>query len=207
PEVAVPRRAALAAVLFLLSPTSPAARGADAVPSGWTLSFSGTDPFVHEAPPVAVFTLFLHRVCGDPFSRAEFGVCTSDGLEPYILSPLNGFAGTFDGANVELVAPGGCHDGGPVLAASLIVLDFEVVGGSVCFCPSSAGVLGEYDCGGGETPAPFDRVGATTDGSAPCTWFEFGNELCSPGATPVPEPDVAAPWSRVKARYRDAAGP
>ena len=188
-------------VLLLLAASSHADQ-----PYGWTISASSTDAFQNTAvPTMGMRTYYLHLVCSsvppfpdgtdryDGMSGAEFGL-SYDGITAvslYARLPFIIVGGDF--YNLQL-AVGGCASNGVV--ADITVWDLP---GTICFTTDSQGVMGVVDCEMADpTMWPFDFIGLSTTGSAPCS----EGVLCSPLPVSAGGPPEVQSWSRVKAMYR-----
>ena len=160
---------------------------------GWTISASGTDPFVNQGPiNPAPTTLFLWLQCtgADGMSAAEFDAIPPAGYLNFGFTPQNGFLNA-GGAGDLLLAVGGCPTG-PVVAGSWTF--FGSTAGQVCLLPSvRSGVNVTVDC---DPVNPQQHPNATIGygiGSAPTC--NDGQPLCLVAVEP-------SSWGSVKSLYR-----
>ena len=150
----------------------------------FSLSFSDTDPEVHEAGPVGVGEVFLWFVCGTGEGMTRLETSAGGSIEILGFSGRNGVINGGSATDLLLVTPG-CV-GGPYLLGSFAVLDPD--GGDLCLAPSpTTGRLAALDCTS-PTPRvygwPEDMMirGVASDGG---TWCVAGR-ACGEGEGPIP---------------------
>jgi hypothetical protein len=170
---------------------------ADPAPYSWTISSSSTDPFVNTGPATSgVATKYLWLVCSDVpgtsasgMSSAAFGI-VEEGIDLLGINPMNGFLNASSDPSCLLLAVGGCPSG-PVVVASIVVLDFP---GTLCLapCPSWAEPL-TVDCEA--TPAAWGVawIGYSNRGG-PCG----RGALCGASVTLCPGSIDAPPGQRIE---------
>jgi hypothetical protein len=169
-------------------------------PFGLAVSASQSDPYVNvvEAAngPVTYYLWFACEQIGwCNLGSAEFALITTGEMEIVSTDWLNNCLPIWNPPNIYLAC--GCCPGAPSPAGMLHVID---KGGSICFAPSTNGILGVV----GGFPYPecineanywdADWIGLNTaGGAAPCSL----QPLCG-GAVSVDE----SSWGRVKGMYR-----
>lgn len=161
----------------------------------WTISASPQDPFANvvSQPTFGVVERYLWLACCQfPFqpegiAAAELGI-SSTGTIHLATTPQNGFLNAGTTADL-LLAVGGCPCG-PVVAATLLVLDQP---GAMCFAPSSvSGVKAAVDCRANPEAWAMHWTGFNNTGGQPCE-KGFGCTLTSL---------EQMSWGRIKGMYR-----
>jgi hypothetical protein len=137
---------------------------AQSAPYRWTISASDTDPFVNStSPPGTNATFYLWLECSNPpgavldgMASAEFDIVATGSLLLLGTEPVNGFfnAGT---TSSLLLAVGNC-EGGPIVAANLLVLD-QGGGGTIGLEASAGGNKGVVDCSPTPDLWPMNWIG------------------------------------------------
>jgi len=166
----------------------------------WTVSFSPTDPYLHESAPATLDSAYVWFACTEHspggMAAMECAVVATGGIGVAGFQAMNGFLDAGSGTHL-LLAVGGCPSG-PLCAGRLTLVDPLREGGRLCLGPWTNGNNVTVDCEA--VPRSYDNGcrGATTDGSVPCEYRGGSGPGCYGGGVAV----EASRWGSIKATYR-----
>ena len=178
-------------ILAFLGVASAPAANAQSYIYGWTISGSGSDPFLNSGSVTgAPLTLYLWLQCASPggMTAAEFDLQQPAGVANFGFTTTNGFLNAGGSTNL-LLAVGGCP-AGPIVAGSWTV--FNTVAGSYCLVASAGtGTIATVDCDTiSPSQWPVTQNGYGAGGAASCA-----EALCTTAVEPTT-------WGAVKSLYR-----